>query len=36
VQHERFVGELADDCQIMADQDVGDGSFVADVGEQVP
>ena len=33
VQYERFVGELADDGQIVADQDVGDGRFVADIGE---
>ena len=35
VQHDRFVGELAHNGQIVADQDVGDMGFVADVGEQV-
>ena len=35
VQDERLVGELAYDRQVVADQDVGDARFVADVGEQV-
>ena len=35
VEHERCVGELAHDGEVVADQDVGDASFVADVGEQV-
>jgi hypothetical protein len=35
VQHDRFVGELADDGQVVADEDVGDVGLVADVGEQV-
>ncbi len=35
VQDERFVGELAYDRQVVADQDVAEVSLVADVGEQV-
>jgi hypothetical protein len=34
-QDDRLVGELAHDGQVVADEDVGDVSFVADVGEQV-
>lgn len=30
VQHYRFVGELADDAQVVADENVGDVRFVAD------
>jgi len=35
LQHDRLVGELAHDGQVVADQDVGDVRLVADVGEQV-
>src|SRR6516165_3981704 len=35
VQHERFVRELAHHGQVVADQDVRDVGFVADVGQQV-
>jgi hypothetical protein len=35
VQHERLIGELAHDGQVVADQNVGDMGFVADIGEQV-
>jgi hypothetical protein len=34
-QDDRFIGELAHDGQVVADEDVGDVRFVADVGEQV-
>jgi hypothetical protein len=35
VHHDRLVGQLPNDREVVADQDVGDPRVVADVGEQV-